>query len=239
MTDAAVRGAKAIGYVNAGTVEFLLTPDGKFYFLEVNTRLQVEHPVTECVTGLDLVRLQILVAAGEPLPAEVHARLSCAATPSKPGCTPKTRGTTICPSAGTLHRFRLPAGAGRCASIRRSTSTAWSRPIYDPLLAKVIAHAPTRAEAARRLATRLAGSADSRLAHQSRAAGADARASRVSAPGQTDTHFLMRHDAAGAGRAAGRRARRAPARGGGGAGRAGPAAARGRGAGQRPLGLAE
>src|SRR3954451_3513368 len=108
---AAVAAAKAIDYVGAGTVEFVLAPDGRFFFLEVNTRLQVEHPVTELVTGLDLVRVQLQVAEGEPLPPEVtgaaitgHAievRLYAEDVPA--GFLPVT---------GTLHRFRIPALPG-------------------------------------------------------------------------------------------------------------------------------
>jgi acetyl-CoA carboxylase biotin carboxylase subunit len=191
MADAAVRAAKQIGYVNAGTVEFLLTPDGKFYFLEVNTRLQVEHPVTECVTGLDLVRLQILVAAGEPLPDEVqNAKLNGHAIEARLYAEDPQQG--YLPSAGTLHRFRFPDDAG----IRIESSlddTAEVSPYYDPLLAKVIVHAPTRAEAARRLSRALA-----------RAQVHGLRTNRellvriLDHPdflaGNTDTHFLERHE---------------------------------------------
>jgi acetyl/propionyl-CoA carboxylase alpha subunit len=151
---AAVAVARAIGYVNAGTVEFLLMPDGRFAFLEVNTRLQVEHPVTELVTGLDLVRLQLLVAEGAPLPEEVLA--------------PTMRGHAIevrlyaedptrdwQPSAGRIERFELPQAPGLRVDSGVESGTEVST-YYDPMLAKVIAHAPTRGEAARALAGALA-----------------------------------------------------------------------------------
>ena len=159
---AAVDAARAIGYTGAGTVEFLLAPDGRLAFLEMNTRLQVEHPVTECLTGLDLVALQITVAEGDPLPPEppaatghaVEARLY-AEDPAH-GWQPRT---------GTVHRIELPgpyvefttdpAPAGlRLDSGVTDGSTVTVH--YDAMLAKVVAWAPTRAAAARRLADALA-----------------------------------------------------------------------------------
>jgi acetyl-CoA carboxylase biotin carboxylase subunit len=192
MTDAAVRAAKAIGYVNAGTIEFLLTPDGKFYFLEVNTRLQVEHPVTECITGLDLVRLQIMVAAGQPLPPE-----ACAATMHGHAIEARLYAEDprqdYLPSAGTLHRFRFPAEAGIRVDSAVS-EVAIISPYYDSLLAKVIVHAPTRAEAARRLSRALA-----RAQIHGLRTNRELLVRTLEHPdflrGQTDTHFLERHDA--------------------------------------------
>ena len=194
MTDAAVRAAKAIGYVNAGTVEFLLTPDGKFYFLEVNTRLQVEHPVTECVTGLDLVRLQILVAAGEPLPAgssRGHDARPCHRSPAvcrRPAARLSALGRHAAPLS---HSRPRPASA----STRRSTTPAVISPYYDPMLAKVIVHAPTRAEAARRLSHALA-----RAQIHGLRTNRELLVRTLEHPdflrGQTDTHFLERHDPA-------------------------------------------
>ncbi|GAA2850035.1 biotin carboxylase N-terminal domain-containing protein [Pseudonocardia halophobica] len=150
---AAVAAGKAIGYTGAGTVEFVLDQDGRFFFLEVNTRLQVEHPVTELVTGLDLVALQLRVAEGEPLPPEVtgavldgHAievRLYAEDVPAG-----------FLPATGTLHRFRIPELPG----VRLDTGVedgSVVSPHYDPMLAKVIAHSRTRAEAARTLARAL------------------------------------------------------------------------------------
>jgi propionyl-CoA carboxylase alpha chain len=191
LANAALRVAKEIGYVNAGTVEFLLAPDGRFYFLEVNTRLQVEHPVTECVTGLDLVRLQILIAAGEPLPAEVqNATVRGHAIEAR--LYAEDPRQAYLPSAGKLHRFRLPEGQG----IRVDSAigeVAVISPYYDSLLAKVIAHAPTRAEAARRLSRALAAAQIHGL-RTNRELLVRILEHPEFLHGQTDTHFLIRHD---------------------------------------------
>ncbi len=107
---AAVTAARAIGYVGAGTVEFVMAPDGAFWFLEVNTRLQVEHPVTELITGLDLVRLQLEIAEGAPLPPEVTgARISGHAIEARLYAEDPRAGFR--PAAGVLHRFDIPAAA--------------------------------------------------------------------------------------------------------------------------------
>ena len=152
--DAAVAAAEAVGYVGAGTVEFLLEPGGSFFFLEVNPRIQVEHPVTEAVTGLDLVRLQLLVATGEPLPDEaVRATLRGHAVEARLYAEDPVRG--FLPQAGTLHRFRVEGPGVRVDAGVGDGSVVGVH--YDPLLAKVIAHAPSRAEAAGLLAAALDG----------------------------------------------------------------------------------
>jgi geranyl-CoA carboxylase alpha subunit len=149
MGAAAVAAAKAIGYTSAGTVEFLLAGDGAFYFLEMNTRLQVEHPVTECVTGLDLVELQIRIAGGEPLPlAQKDVGFHGHAIEARLYAEAPHKG--FLPQSGKLVAWEPPAGAGiRVDHGLRSGQTV--SPFYDPLLAKVIAHGATRDEARRRL----------------------------------------------------------------------------------------
>lgn len=145
---AAVSAASALGYIGAGTVEFVLGPGGRFFFLEVNTRLQVEHPVTEMVTGLDLVRLQILVAQGQPLPAEALA-------PTSRGHAVEARvyaedpAADFAPATGRLVRFDLDTAGVRVDSGYRTGDVI--SPHYDAMLAKVIAWAPTRAEATMKL----------------------------------------------------------------------------------------
>ncbi|MCC9308145.1 acety-l/propionyl-CoA carboxylase subunit alpha [Kitasatospora sp. RB6PN24] len=152
MAAAATTAARAIGYTGAGTAEFLLAPDGRFFFLEMNTRLQVEHPVTEAVTGVDLVALQLAVAEGEPLPGrapEPHGH----AIEARLYAEDPAAGWQ--PQSGVLHRFDLPAGDG----LRVDSGVAAGSTVsihYDPMLAKVIAWAPTRAAAARKLAGALA-----------------------------------------------------------------------------------
>src|SRR5690606_36509057 len=149
MGAAAVRLAKAVGYVGAGTVEFLLDRDGRFYFLEMNTRIQVEHPVTEALTGLDLVALQLQVAAGEPLPLrQEDVALRGHAIEARLYAEDPAAG--FLPQAGRLALWRPPARAGvRADHALRDGLTV--SPYYDPMLAKVIAHGRTREEARRRL----------------------------------------------------------------------------------------
>jgi acetyl-CoA carboxylase biotin carboxylase subunit len=145
MCEAAVRLAKAAGYENAGTCEFLVDRENRFYFIEVNARIQVEHPVTELVTGLDLVQLQIRIAAGEPLPfrqEDVVARgaaLECRINAEDP-----EHGFR--PSPGTLTRWQPPGGPG----VRLDSHVVAGYrvpPNYDSLIAKLLVHRPTRAEA--------------------------------------------------------------------------------------------
>jgi geranyl-CoA carboxylase alpha subunit len=149
MGAAAVQAARAVGYVGAGTVEFLLGSDGTFYFLEMNTRIQVEHPVTECVTGIDLVRLQLDVAQGKALPFSqedialrghaIEARLY-AEDPSS-GFMPRT---------GRILAWRPGAGEGVRVDHGLCDGTDIS-PFYDPMLAKIIAFGSNREQARRRL----------------------------------------------------------------------------------------
>jgi acetyl-CoA carboxylase biotin carboxylase subunit len=150
MGEVAVRVAQAAGYANAGTVEFLVDQDQNFYFLEMNTRLQVEHPVTELVTGLDLVHLQIRIAAGETLPftqSEVSLRghaIECRIYAEDPD-------NNYFPSPGKITLLLSPSGPG----IREDSGIyqGWTVPVeYDPLLAKLIGYGSDRREASRRLA---------------------------------------------------------------------------------------
>ncbi|HUS19155.1 MAG TPA: acetyl-CoA carboxylase biotin carboxylase subunit [Terriglobales bacterium] len=149
MGETAVRVAKAAGYTNAGTVEFLVDAQKNFYFLEMNTRLQVEHPVTELVTGLDLVHLQLRVAAGEKLPfaqADVQLRghaIECRIYAEDPD-------NNFFPSPGKIAQLVTPSGPG----IREDSGVfeGWTVPLdYDPMLSKLIAYAPTREQAIARM----------------------------------------------------------------------------------------
>jgi len=147
--EAAVALCRAIGYRSAGTVELLLGADGSFYFLEMNTRLQVEHPVTELVTGVDLVAWQLRIAAGEPLGfTQADVRLAGHAVEARLYAEDPARG--YAPQAGRVVAWAPPAGAGvRCDHGLRSGLEV--TPFYDPMLAKVIAHGRDRDEARRRL----------------------------------------------------------------------------------------
>jgi len=183
-----IRALEKIGYTNAGTVEFLMDENHHLYFLEMNTRIQVEHPVTEMVTGLDLVKKQILVAAGEPLPIEGetvglrgHA-LECRICAENP--------ETFAPSAGKITVFHAPGGTG----VRVDTAAYAESvipPYYDSLIAKLIVHGKDREEAIRRMARALEmfiieGISTSIPIHEKIMADPDFRA------GNFDTHFLRR-----------------------------------------------
>ena len=150
MTSSAAAVAKTVGYTNAGTIEFLLDEDGRFYFLEMNTRLQVEHPITEMVTGLDLVRWQIRIARGERLdidPARLlqphgHA-IECRIYAEDPD-------NNFLPSPGRIHQLRVPAGPG----IRDDSGATAGLDVpifYDPMISKLVAWAEDRPLAVARM----------------------------------------------------------------------------------------
>ncbi|MEU7729512.1 biotin carboxylase N-terminal domain-containing protein [Streptomyces sp. NPDC040724] len=183
---AAVAAARAVSYRGAGTVEFLVTADGRPYFLEMNTRLQVEHPVTEAVFGLDLVALQLRVAEGEALPP---------APPQPTGHAVEARlyaedpAQDWRPQTGTLHTLAISG------EIRVDTGFTDGDTVgihYDPMLAKVIAHAPTRAEAVRALAHALAGARIHGLTTNRELLVRSLRHPEFTA-GQLDTGFYERH----------------------------------------------
>jgi 3-methylcrotonyl-CoA carboxylase alpha subunit len=155
MGAAAVAAAKAIGYVGAGTVEFIVTQDGSFYFMEMNTRLQVEHPVTEMITGLDLVEWQLRVAVGEPLPL-AQEEISMRGHAIEARIYAEDPERDFLPSIGTIAYLRTPQTS---AAVRIDTGVrecdAISR-FYDPMIAKLIAWGEDRPAALRRLESALA-----------------------------------------------------------------------------------
>jgi len=189
-----VKALQAIGYTNAGTVEFLMDENRNLYFLEMNTRIQVEHPVTEMVTGLDLVKLQISIAAGERIPIEgetVNLRghaIECRICAEDP--------LTFAPSAGKITGFHTPGGTG----VRVDTAAYAESvipPYYDSLIAKLIVHGRSRAEAVSRMTRALEmfvieGISTSISVHQKIVADPDFQA------GNFDTRFLTRYSPNGA-----------------------------------------
>ncbi|RJQ78821.1 biotin/lipoyl-binding protein [Pseudonocardiaceae bacterium YIM PH 21723] len=159
LLGAATAAAQAIGYIGAGTMEFLADEQGRFFFLECNTRLQVEHPVTECVTGVDLVREQLLVAAGERLADTPPAPRGHAIEVRLYAETPDTEGNWT-PQTGPVHRITFPEVRAEFAipqphGLRLDSGVEDGSVVgvhYDPMLAKVIAYAPTRTQATGQLA---------------------------------------------------------------------------------------
>jgi geranyl-CoA carboxylase alpha subunit len=149
MGAAAVTAATSIGYSGAGTVEFLLGADGQYYFLEMNTRLQVEHPVTEAITGIDLVAWQLQIARGEALPlAQTDVRLNGHALEVR--LYAEDPANDFLPQSGPIHFWNPPHGPGVRVDDGLNTSDRVSTH-YDPMLAKIIAHGPTRDAARLRL----------------------------------------------------------------------------------------
>ncbi|MFY0534783.1 acetyl-CoA carboxylase biotin carboxylase subunit [Nannocystis pusilla] len=190
MGAAAVLAARSIDYVGAGTVEFMLDADGKFYFLEMNTRLQVEHPVTELVTGLDLVAWQLRVAAGEPLPlTQEQIELRGHAIEVRLYAEDPYAG--YLPQAGEVVAWQPASGDGVRVDhgLHRQQTVS---PFYDPMIAKVITYGRTRDEARRRLVSALGRSVLLGLPNNKRFL-ADILEHPVFAAGGATTRFLDEH----------------------------------------------
>jgi len=191
MGEAAVAAAKAIGYVGAGTVEFIANQDGSFYFMEMNTRLQVEHPVTEMITGQDLVEWQFVVAAGGKMPlTQEQLRIDGHAVEVRLYAEDPNRN--FLPSTGTLVHLRLPQEGPHVrvdTGVREGDTVT---PFYDPMIAKVIVHDRDRTSAMRRMAALMAGT---------EVVGVTTNAALLKAlcshpafvGGEVDTGFIERH----------------------------------------------
>ncbi len=186
MEAAAERACRHLGYRNAGTFEFLVGPDGSFSFIEVNTRLQVEHPVTEAVTGLDLVRLQVRVASGEPLPLTGRAPRNGHAIELRINAEDPTHD--FAPAPGRIERFRPPLGPGVRVDTFVEDGTVIS-PHYDSLIAKVVVRDETR-EAAIARARRALGELEVVGVPTTREACLDILASEEFRSGEYSTSFL-------------------------------------------------
>ena len=190
MGAAAVAVGKAVGYANAGTVELILGQDGAFYFLEVNTRLQVEHPVTECVTGIDIVREQLLIAQGQPLSFR-QGDLTQRGHALECRLYAEDADNQFLPTTGTLVDWFVPDMPG----LRVDSGVEQGSEIgihYDPMLAKVITHAPSRGEAIQKMIGAL-----SRLAAEGLVTNREFLIRVLAHPefraGATHTHFIEQH----------------------------------------------
>jgi 3-methylcrotonyl-CoA carboxylase alpha subunit len=159
MGEAAVAAARAVNYVGAGTVEFIVEPNGKFYFMEMNTRLQVEHPVTEMITGLDLVEWQLRVAAGEPLPL-TQEQIQQVGHAIEVRIYAENTEKGFLPSVGKLRHLQLPDHvAFMNGDVRVDSGVRCGDEIstyYDPMIAKLIVHGATREQARQRMLQALA-----------------------------------------------------------------------------------
>ena len=190
ITAAAVEAARAVDYLNAGTIEFICSPAREFWFMEMNTRLQVEHPVTEMVTGLDLVEWQLRIAAGEPLPL-AQAEIARRGHAIEARLYAENPATHFTPSSGRIRRLRAPQ---KHPAIRLDSGVDEGDEVshhYDPMLAKLIVHGLDRAECVARLRAALAHTAVAGVATNLPLLRAVA-AHPVFAAGEVDTGFLDR-----------------------------------------------
>src|SRR5690606_30979900 len=190
MGDAAVRIARACGYYGAGTIECLLDKDHRFYYLEMNTRLQVEHPVTEAVTGWDLVKLQIDIARGKPLPFQQH-ELMLKGHAIEARVYAEDPYNQFLPDTGQLTTYRPPQGNG--VRVDDGFEEGMEVPVYyDPMIAKLICHGATRGEAIARMI---------RAIDEYRIAGVETTLGfckfvmqhEAFTTGNFDTHFVEKH----------------------------------------------
>ena len=153
LLEDAVKAAKAIGYDSLGTMEFLLDENNRYYFMEMNTRIQVEHPVTEMVTGIDLVKLQLRIAAGMELPFE-QKDIHCDGWAMECRINAEDVKRNFAPSPGTIAFIHMPGGNN--VRVDSAAYTGWRvSPYYDSMIAKIIVHAPTRLETIRKMRTAL------------------------------------------------------------------------------------